>query len=411
MKKVIFSFLVLSALLVSCGEDDKDPILDTTPPVVFDCNNRIISANATWEDVNTNPNAVDYQINCAIFVTNGAILTIKPGVRIQFTGATSGIVVQDDGGLVANGGQSGGQIYLEGKNHTKGEWSGVVIRANNPLTSFSNLTISDAGAGSIVTSLFGGGLEIGRAPVGSNVLTNVYNCTFENNKGNGFVVDYNVVIESFNNNTFNNNELAPIKIDAFNMSMLNDNNTFFGNGENYIDVYKGHATNGYLDDITVRKIALPYRIGSNQKLIMRDGDLTINPGVVLEMGSNSELNTYNSGTATGRIKALGTASEPIIIKGVEDVVGYWKGINIGTNQTNELTYVLLSNAGSAAVNTLDPDYITGIFVTKAAQGRASITNCTISKSGGYGLVYGTTSLVTQSGNSFSGNTLTDIFTF
>lgn len=415
MNKLILSLLSLLVLIISCGPEDEDDITDNTPPVTFDCNERIINANRTLADVNADPDKVDYIVNCAIFVTEGAILTINPGVRIQFVGATSGIVAQDDGGIVANGGQgqgiNQGLIVLEGVNHTKGEWSGIVIRSVNPATSFSYVHFKDAGSKGIVTALTGAGLEIQTAPSGSNVVSNVYNCTFENNKNFGFIAVYNTIIENFNSNTFNNNELAPIRIDAFNMSMMYDNNTFFGNGQNYIDVYKGHATNGYLDNITVRKIDLPYRLASSQKLIMRDGDLNIEPGVILEMGSNVELNTYNSNTATGRIKALGTASDPIIIRGVEDVVGYWKGISIGTNQTNEINYVNISNAGSGTVNTLDPDYPAGIFVTESNVGRASINNCVISKTSGYGICYGASSNVTLSGNTYSGNTSSDTFIY
>lgn len=413
MNKLILSILSLIIVFSACKKD-KD-IIDNTPAVNFDCNNRIINVNTTWEDVNSDPNKIDYIINCSVFVTEGSILTIKPGVRIQFVGATSGIVVQDDGGIVANGGQgqgaNQGKIILEGVNHTKGEWSGVIIRSINPLTSFSYVEFKDAGSKGIVTGLTGAGLEINTAPVGSNVVSNVSNCTFDNNKNYGFVAIYNTKISNFNTNIFNNNELAPIRIDAFNMNMLKDNNTFFGNGQNYIDVYKGHHTDGYIESITVRKIDMPYRIAANEKLKMKTGDLTIEPGVVLEMGTNSEITMYDITTSTGRILANGTASEPIIMRGVEDIVGCWKGISIGTNLTNQLTYVNISNAGSAAIATYDPDYITAILVSKTRSARAAITNCSISKSGGYGICYGTTANLTQSSNTFTGNSLSDTYTF
>ena len=393
----------------------KKEIIDNTPAVNFDCNNRIVKVNTTWEDVNSDPNKVDYTINCSIFVTEGAILTIKPGVRIQFVGATSGIVVQDDGGLVINGGQgqgkNQGKIILEGVNHTKGEWSGVIVRSINPVTSFSYVEFRDAGSKSIVTGLAGAGLEINTAPVGSNVVTNVSNCTFDNNKNYGFVAVYNTVITTFNTNTFNNNELAPIRIDAFNMSMLYNNNTFFGNGQNYIDVYKGHPTNGYDGSVTIRKIAIPYRIAANQKVTLRSGDLTIEPGTVLEMGTNCEIAMNDVSTSTGRILANGTALDPITIRGVEDIVGCWKGISIGTNLTNQLAYVNISNAGSAAITTLDPDYVSAIVVSKIRSARASISNCSFTKSGGYGICYGSTANLTQSSNTFSGNSLADTFIF
>lgn len=414
MKKyILFAIIPFCTLIAqSCK---KDTPLTSGPPKSLDgCNGGgqlNITTNTTIEDVYTDPAAIDYVVECRLYVYGGINLTIKPGVRIQFTNANSGIVVVNNAGLIMNGTASA-PIVLEGASHVKGLWSGVELRSQSANTIFNYVTISDGGSGTSTSLSEEAGLFVGTASTGSNNVKTITNCTFNNNKGVGFFAQYNTVIETFANNNFTNNENVPIKIDAFNLNMLHDDNTFSGNGKNYISIYKGHATNGYMQSITIRKNRLNYSLATGEKLMMRSGTLTIEPGVTLEMASDAEITIYDGGTFDPQIIAVGTASEPINIKGAIDAVGYWKGISIGTNTLNELRYCNISNAGSSPVSTLDPDFNTAILVTKAHIGKATITNCNISKSGGYGITYGTSgSVVSQSSNTFSANSLSDINTF
>lgn len=407
---IIIAYIVSILSFVGCKKDNNTISLNNSTQKI-DCSKRIIESNTTWTNQNSDPNAIDYEVSCLIIVQKAAILTIEPGVRIKFTGAGSGLLMQDDGGLSAIG-TADNPIILEGSTRTKGDWSGVIIRANNPSTTFQYVTFKDAGAGTAVSALDKAGLVLQTSTAGNNSISRVTNCRFENNKGNGLMAQYEVVVNSFYGNYFANNELAPIKIDAFNLNMLDNTNTYVDNGQNYIDVYKGHATNGYQNNIKANKIVLPYRVAANQKLMLKAGEFNIEPGAVFEMGANSEITIYDAASSSAKITANGTLLEPIIFKGVEDLTGYWKGISIGTNLTNQLSYCTIKNAGSAAITTYDPDFLTGILVTKSTPGKATISNCTVEKSGGYGIVYGSTrSTVSISGNSYSNNTLSNVFTF
>lgn len=106
--------------------------------------------------------------------------------------------------------------------------------------------------------------------------------------------------------------------------------------------------------------------------------LTIEPGVVIEVEENGGIGVYDQGF----IKAVGTASQPIIIRGTDDVRGLWRGIHIETNTlNNQLDHVTIANAGSNYVYCCNT--VGSIFLK---DGQLSIKNTTITTGEGYGLV-------------------------
>lgn len=73
-----------------------------------------------------------------------------------------------------------------------------------------------------------------------------------------------------------------------------------------------------------------------------ESDLTIQPGVVIEMGADAGLYIRPNGT----IDAVGTATQPISFSGVVKQKGYWGGIaHQSTSVQNEISYVEISHAG------------------------------------------------------------------
>ena len=71
--------------------------------------------------------------------------------------------------------------------------------------------------------------------------------------------------------------------------------------------------------------------------------LTIEPGTVIEMAENAGIGIYDAGS----LKMIGTETDPIIIRGAQQVQGYWRGIHIETNSANNrFEHVQISDAGS-----------------------------------------------------------------
>ncbi|MFK7923263.1 MAG: hypothetical protein AB8H47_14970 [Bacteroidia bacterium] len=71
--------------------------------------------------------------------------------------------------------------------------------------------------------------------------------------------------------------------------------------------------------------------------------LTIEPGTVIEFEENAGIGVYDQGT----ISAVGTTDKPIILRGTQNVSGYWRGIHVETNSiSNRLESITIKNAGS-----------------------------------------------------------------
>jgi hypothetical protein len=131
--------------------------------------------------------------------------------------------------------------------------------------------------------------------------------------------------------------------------------------------------------------------------------LTISPGVVIQFAANTGFTIINLGS----LSAVGTAGAPIVMKGITDVPGSWKGLRfVSNNVLNQLSFVTVTGGGSNSFDGLDIK--SNIRVQQTAQLR--ITNSTIDKSLRDGIyTEGTSSnelnpLISFSANSFSSNT-------
>jgi hypothetical protein len=110
-----------------------------------------------------------------------------------------------------------------------------------------------------------------------------------------------------------------------------------------------------------------------------DGTLAIGEGVTITFAQAAGLRV----TGQGRLEAVGSAADPIVLRGQDDRRGAWKGVSIATDATaNRLEHVHLTGAGN--------DAWTGNNDTKAAlfvddTGGVTLVSTRISRSGWYGL--------------------------
>lgn len=105
--------------------------------------------------------------------------------------------------------------------------------------------------------------------------------------------------------------------------------------------------------------------------------LSIEPGTVIAFSENAGLGIYDNGALT----AVGTSTEPIIMKGKVSTPGYWRGIHTETNTfDNQLDYVTISDAGSNYVYCCN--VAASLFVK---DGKFSIQNTTIANGASYGI--------------------------
>ena len=82
-------------------------------------------------------------------------------------------------------------------------------------------------------------------------------------------------------------------------------------------------------------------------LMFAEADIVIEPGVVIEFGSDAGIEIKS----TGSFSAVGTSSAPISFTGKSKVKGSWKGLLFDSNDTkNKLHNVDINYAGGGTFN-------------------------------------------------------------
>jgi hypothetical protein len=353
---------------------------------------------------------VDYIIKCNIALNGTSqVLTIKPGVRIQFDGASSGITVT--GGAALNMvGTAAKPIILEGKTATPGAWTGIQMDSPNNLNQWEYVTLQHAGGGQYAAGL----LISDYAYFLHNTQVSIKNCTFSNNKGYGIWDSDNgfsytrTVFAAFQNNTFTGNSNAPLNVTMDAIGKLDAGSHYTNNGETYIEL---HAVNGLNANSTVQKLEVPYLVVGSVELHQK---MTISPGVTFQFYTDAGFNLDNQFRGSGTLIANGTSSAPIRFVGYKSGNGVWLGLSLGNNDpANTLNYCLIDGAGSHIPNAStacigDTKGAVNFYPSCNSWATApKATNCTITNCGGYGIIYKKGMPVNFAGNTYSGNLLSN----
>lgn len=385
MKKnrMLISFLLCILIgSYSCEKDTPavNPESDTNnkTALVIEDNNAIIDSNTEWKDL-YGGDTIDYIIKTQVRVIKNAVLTIKPGVLIAFETAESGIRVEENGGLDISG-TINKQIVLTSRNRTDGAWKGITFATNNPANKLSYARVLYAGGmkdAGFCDSL--AAIVLAKNHPAKVSITNTY---IANSGGYGiWAAGSDNSDLTFSHDTVLCYIQPPLAVTANNMYRL-DSTSYYGfSNITNIDVIGGEIN----DADTIQCIGAAYRILGR---VYVNNTLTISPGCIFEFNKTGELTTTNmSGTNhNGVIKAIGTMSSHIVFRGVEQQPGSWVGITITSAAANELRYCDISSGGSSG-GYQNPSSVKGnIIVGRNGTGAiATIKNCNISSSAGYGI--------------------------
>lgn len=335
------SFFVFSLLFTfaACSSDDDagdegevPPVAQTDPPIILDCD--YFSEDRVLTD---NPYAaVDYVITCVMRVS--ADIKIEPGVVIEFK-QDAGIEI--DGFNVTKSslsaiGNSEKPIVFRGETKEKGYWRGIFFDSNSPLNKLSYVRVEDAGG-----KQFNSNGDLGGVIAYANSSLVLENSFITNSKTNGFQADYGGITLTMNNNTFTNNNV-PVQITPQLIHAVNGTNNYQGNTKDFVVIKPYTATIN--TPSTWHKINVPYEVLSTSvKQIGVKSLLTIEPGVVIEFGAETFIKVEENG---GGLKAVGTASDPIIFTGTSKVAKAWKGIYIDSKHPeNEIAFAEFHHSG------------------------------------------------------------------
>lgn len=130
-----------------------------------------------------------------------------------------------------------------------------------------------------------------------------------------------------------------------------------------------------------------------------NGTLTIEPGVRVLAQQDTGIQVNSS----GRLVAVGTADQPILMRSSEEQPGRWRGIKITSTDINELTHVDIAYCGGS--RWLDSDGAAACVLLRG--GRVKLSHAVIRHSADYGLFVRNADdlLVDFANNQFLGNAI------
>ena len=272
-----------------------------------------------------------YYINTDILVSNGATLSITPGVTLFF-GSGMTLSVLADGAIQAVG-SSDQPILFTGLESTPGYWNGLDIRSdrestlNHTVVEFAGKQTSDTPANIALSGL-------GRL--------HLENTMIRYSEQYGFIKSAETTLTHFANNHIRFNQGAPVNIDIDAVALLDSQSDYTGN----MDAQESHQDFIYITGAqmtvpqTWSRLNVPYRL-IEREIQMRE-DLSIAPGSIIELSEDAEFEVRHPGA----LKAIGTEDLPIIFTGVEKTPGYWDGLHVLYNgNPTEISHAIIEYGG------------------------------------------------------------------
>jgi len=381
--------LTLTVSNSSSSKTDQVTITATAPSAVAIELSGIQTEDLTLTDIFVNSNSPDYIVTSNFEMSDGQ-LTIEPGVIIAFKSDTRMWI--DDSGLIVAKGTASEPIIFTGESETKGFWQGLVIWTNNVLNELDYVQIKYGGS-----SDHGFGVPSIGLGIGDNGTCKVSNSTISDNGGDyGMFVELSASLNTFSNNTISNNDGTALALSLLQATKLDAASSFsVGNGDNSIEIFGENSNLGGEETLPAFDDDTPYFVSGN--LEVSNGGLVISPDVNMEFGADVRFWIDDE----GYLIAKGTASEPIVFTGKEKSKGYWKGLAVWTNNTqNELDYAEVSYGGSS-----DHGFGVGkISLGIGDNGKLSVTNSSITNSNDIGFfIENSAELLEFANNSFSDN--------
>jgi hypothetical protein len=346
-----------------------------------------------------------YNIKNALNIAAGNTLEFSNGAGFRL-GEQSSDCANTSGSLNATG-TINSPITFKGATPGEGTWLGIGFNSASPNNNLVYCSIIGGGSDRIYNaSDFAANITLQ-----CNSRVTIQNSTISDSGGFGiYMLDEDAELEGFEENTLENNELAPLWMHLPQVDQLDAATSYAeGNGRPYIQVQGDAITEA---DLTIKKLEVPYRIETEEsgRETYVERAITIEAGAILEFETGAGMVLGSPGVdcipTTGSMNAQGTAEEPIIFRGATEGQGTWLGIGINSSTSaNRFTYCEISGGGSKQM------YNAGgqgnIVMTCGAN--LILENSTVENSGGWGVdfVQGSNSL-SQSGNTFTNNASGDI---
>ncbi len=348
-------------------------------------------------DANTTISALNgaaYKVKSSIDFEHDIV--IEEGARFEFT-SDARLNIASGSSIVAQG-TPGNEIVFTGTSAAPGAWKGIFVSSSSVDNIFEHVDISYGGSSEIATYFGKTNMAIDRAKV------TLKNVKFSGSAGYGIQTRRNGSTFSVESSTFSDNANSDMRIHPTQAGFI-DNQTDFNGGD--VEVYKGDTEGTGSATWSNLNNGVFYF----SETVTIDNEVRIEKGAEFEMGSDVSL-VVSSSTKGGPsvIKAIGTASEPILFTGRSKAKGAWAGILISSGSIeNEMDYVKIEYGGGKDLATYMDAGNLGVY----NEGALTLTNSSIENSASYGIIVrtGRNAVLTKQNISYSGNTNLDFYTY
>ena len=193
-----------------------------------------ITSDVTWTDINADQSVPDYVVGGNIVIEDDVMLTVMPGVVVEFANSCDGITIKN--GAISAIGTADKPIEFRGVHHNAGSWIGLQIQNNDPRNELTYCKVSHAGSGGCGAEQaainISGHLQIYPAQL------KITNTEVSESGGYGIIIDKVSRFGAFSHNNIHNSDLAPIRITNPQLGSLDATSNFFtnGSGYNFVDV-------------------------------------------------------------------------------------------------------------------------------------------------------------------------------
>lgn len=281
-------------------------------------------------DVVSSSTAFDYYVDGSW--TIDAAVEIEPGVRILMK-ANSKIRVTPNGSLNASG-TAGSPIAFIAEQDVQGFWNNIEFDgSNNPNNRLEFVTVHGAGSQSTrPASVY----------LRGNSRLVMQNSTIIQGERNGLeVVSEDGVLTDFQNNTFTQCNLNPIKLAGWEQAAEIDFDTDFTTGNTFNRVVVGDRN--VTTTTVINRINGPFYLEGYSTIA---AEMSITEGTTILMGPGAAMRITN----TGSLNIMGTSTDRVTITGAQEVEGYWDVISYddSNNPNNVIEYTDISYGGGSS---------------------------------------------------------------
>lgn len=321
--------LIIAGSYTACKKKDNNNTPTVTKdPITIGCNDDI--PNGKLVDDPDRP--VDYRFTCKYSINSD--VTIDAGTVIEFE-TDAGLSVGDKGSLSSNGTASA-PVIMTGVDKTVGSWKGIIFDSDDTKNKLMYTNIMYAGG-----SAFNSNGDLGAIVVWADTKLTVQGCKVTKSASYALNANYGGAELTLSNNTFTENQ-TPMRLKGTLLKYASGSDNYTGNTNDV--VHLNFSTSSISTACTWHKISVPYETINSSTMNINDA-VTVEPGVEVRFASGGGLKINQNGS----FKAVGTALEPIVFRGVVEAVGAWDGIYFGftTNPLNEIGYAKIMHAGSS----------------------------------------------------------------